>query len=183
MIFPICFSSSVDVNSGPGLIFLSLPNIFRSVSGGRILGTLFFVFLSCAALTTVIAVFENLIALLMDEFKVKRLWASLIVGVSVGVLSIPCVLGFNLWKKVAILGEGTTILDFEDFLVSQNLLPLGALLLVLFWGRRWHIFISEANSGSGLKFPEKSLWYCRYVLPVLLLVVFVWGYKELFWKN
>ena len=183
VIFPICFSSSVDVNSGPGLIFLSLPNIFRSVSGGRILGALFFIFLSCAALTTVIAVFENLIALLMDEFKVKRIWAALIVGACVGVLSIPCVLGFNLWKNVAILGEGTTILDFEDFLVSQNLLPLGALLLVLFWGRRWHIFISEANSGSGLKFPEKSLWYCRYVLPVLLLVVFVWGYKELFWKN
>jgi len=183
IIFPICFSSNVDVNSGPALIFLSLPNIFRNISGGRILGALFFIFLSCAALTTVIAVFENLIALLIDEFKFKRIWASLTVGAGVGILSIPCVLGFNIWKKVSILGNGTTILDFEDFLVSQNLLPIGAFLLVLFWRTRWQAFIAEANTGKGLRFPEKSLWYCKYVLPVLLLVVFVWGYKELFWKN
>lgn len=180
IIFPICFSFGVDVGSGPSLIFVSLPNIFAGMTGGRWWGALFFIFLSLAALTTVIAVFENLIAFLIDEYKFKRSMAALLTGVAVAVLAMPCVLGFNLWKNIQPLGRGSDILTLEDFLVSQNLLPLGAMILVLFCGTRWKTFIEESNQGKGLKFPGWLYFYCRYILPVIVLVIFVWGYLQFF---
>lgn len=180
IIFPICFSFGVDVGSGPSLIFVSLPNIFAGMTGGRWWGALFFIFLSLAALTTVIAVFENLIAFLIDEYKFKRSMAAVLTGVAVAVLAMPCVLGFNLWKNIQPLGRGSDILTLEDFLVSQNLLPLGAMILVLFCGTRWKTFIEESNQGKGLKFPGWLYFYCRYILPVIVLVIFVWGYLQFF---
>ena len=180
IIFPICFSYGVNVGSGPSLIFESLPNIFANMRGGRWLGALFFIFLSLAALTTVVAVFENLIAFLIDELKMKRRIAAILTGISVAMLSLPCVLGFNLWSKFQPLGKGTNVLDLEDFIMSQNLLPLGSLILVLFCGSRWKMFIEESNQGKGLKFPAGLYFYCRYILPVIVLIIFVWGYLQFF---
>ena len=184
IIFPICFSFGVDVNSGPGLIFISLPNIFNTMPAGRWWGALFFVFLSLAALTTTIAVFENMIAYLIDEWGIRRPFAAAVTGTAVALLSLPCVLGFNLWKSFQPLGAGTGILDLEDFIVSQNLLPIGALLIAVFcsfsfgWG--WNRFLSEANAGRGWRFPVGLAWYFRWILPLLILAVFILGYYQLF---
>ena len=184
IIFPCCFSFGVDPGSGPGLIFISLPNTFSQMAGGRWWGTLFFIFLSIAALTTVVAVFENLIAYLIDQWNFKRRNASLLVGGFVALFSLPCVLGFNLWAKFQPLGKGTCVLDLEDFIVSQNLLPLGALTLALFcsvkYGWNWEGFTREANTGKGLPFPRQLKWYFRGALPVLILVIMFFGYKQLF---
>ena len=180
IIFPICFSYGVDVGSGPSLIFESLPNIFAHMKGGRWWGMIFFIFLALAALTTVVAVFENLIAFLMDELKMKRRSASLLTGTAVALLSLPCVLGFNWWKNFQPLGKGSSVLDLEDFIVSQNLLPLGALVSVLFCASRWELFVNESNSGKGMKFPGRLHFYCKYILPAIVLVIFVWGYIQFF---
>ena len=180
IIFPICFSYGVNVESGPSLIFQSLPNIFTHMPGGRWWGMMFFIFLSLAALTTVVAVFENLIAFLMDELKMKRRNASLLTGVAVAVLSLPCVFGFNLWKNFQPLGKGSNVLDLEDFIMSQNLLPLGALVTVIFCTSRWQLFISESNTGKGIKFPGELYFFCKYILPVVVLVIFIWGYIQFF---
>lgn len=184
IIFPCCFSYGVNPGSGPGLIFVSLPNTFARMPGGALWGALFFIFLAVAALTTVVAVFENLIAYLMDEWHLSRRKSSLIVGVSVALCSLPCVFGFNFWSKFQPLGKGTAILDLEDFIVSQNLLPLGAVCLAIFcssrYGWGWKNFIEEANTGKGMKFPRFLRWYFRYLLPLLVLAVMAVGYKELF---
>ena len=183
IIFPCCFSFGVDPGSGPGLIFISLPNTFAQMAGGRYWGMFFFVFLAIAAFTTVIAVFENLIAYLMDQFKFKRVTASFITGAAVALCAIPCALGFNLWSKFQPLGKGSTILDLEDFIVSQNLLPLGALALAFFcsfkYGWGWQGFTTEANTGKGFKFPLWLRGYFRYLLPLLILTVMFFGYKQL----
>ena len=183
IIFPCCFSFGVDPGSGPGLIFISLPNTFAQMAGGRWWGALFFIFLATAALTTVIAVFENLIAYLMDQFNFKRISAALITGAAVALCAVPCALGFNLWSKIQPMGKGSTILDLEDFIVSQNLLPLGALTLALFcslkYGWSWAGFTAEANTGTGLKFPTWLRFYFRYLLPLLILSVMFFGYKQL----
>ena len=141
---------------------------------------LFFIFLALAALTTVVAVFENLIAFLMDECKLKRRSASILTGIAVAVLSLPCVFGFNLWKEFQPLGKGTNVLDLEDFIMSQNLLPLGALVTVLFCTSRWQLFVAESNLGKGMRFPEKLYLYCKYILPAVVLVIFIWGYVQFF---
>ena len=180
IIFPICFSYGVDVGSGPALIFVSLPNIFANMPGGRWWGVLFFVFLALAALTTVVAVFENLIAFLIDELKLKRRMAALLTGGTVFVLALPCVFGFNIWKNIQPLGKGSDILTLEDFVMSQNLLPLGAMILVLFCSSRWQLFVGEANTGKGLKFPHWLHFYCKYILPLIVMVIFVWGYIQFF---
>ena len=184
IIFPCCFSYGVNPGSGPGLIFVSLPNTFARMPGGALWGALFFIFLAIAALTTVVAVFENLIAYLMDEWHLSRRKSSLIVGIAVGLCSLPCVFGFNFWSKFQPLGKGTAILDLEDFIVSQNLLPLGAVCLAIFcssrYGWGWKNFIDEANTGKGMKFPRFLRWYFRYLLPLLVLAVMAVGYKELF---
>ena len=184
VIFPCCFTYGVDPGSGPGLIFVSLPNTFRAMPGGRWWGALFFVFLSMAALTTVIAVFENLIDFLMTQGRMKRPAAALTTGIAVAVLSLPCVFGFSIWSGFQPLGKGSSILDLEDFIVSQNLLPLGAaamaLLCSLRYGWGWEKFIAEANTGEGLKLHSGLKWYFKYVLPVLIAVVMAVGYFQIF---
>ncbi len=176
VIFPVCASNGVTVQGGPGLIFLSLPNVFSQIPGGRWWGALFFLFLCMAAMTTVIGVLENLVAILMDHRGWGRRRASLAVCLGLMVLSLPCALGFNLWKNIQPLGKGSTILDFEDYLVSDNLLPLGGLVLLLFcctrWGWGWEGFIREANAGAGLKFPEKAHKPVLFVLPLMILILF-----------
>ena len=184
LIFPACSAFGVSVNSGPGLVFVTLPNVFNSMPGGEIWCMLFFVFMSFAALTTVIAVMEGIIAYPMDGWGWSRRKAASIVGILLFFASLPCVPGFNVWSDIQPLGQGSGILDFEDFIVSNNLLPLGSLIFVLFccsrcgWG--WDKFIREANSGKGLRFPEKTRFYITYILPCIILYVFVQGYINKF---
>ena len=184
VIFPCCFTYGVDPGAGPGLIFVSLPNTFRAMPGGRWWGGLFFIFLSTAALTTVIAVFENLIDFLMTQGRMKRAAAALTTGIAVAVLALPCVFGNNIWSRIQPLGKGSSILDLEDFIVSQNLLPLGALAMALFctlrYGWGWEKFIAEANTGEGMKIHPGLKWYFKYVLPVLICVVMAVGYFQIF---
>lgn len=177
IIFPACMSYDIDVNAGPGLIFVTLPAVFHQLPGGRVWGALFFLFLSVAAMTTVIAVFENLIAFLVDELHLSRKRASLLNGLVIAIGSLPCAFGFNLLKHIQPLGKGSTILDFEDYLVSDLLLPLGGLYLVIFccykvgWG--WKNFMEEVNTGHGLKFPSWAYHYCKWIVPLLILFLFV----------
>lgn len=184
MIFPICFSYGVDVAQGPGLVFVSLPNIFNSMKYPWLIGGAFFLFLLLAALTTLIAVIENIAAFLIDEFAFGRKKAAVVSGLAVMVLSVPCSLGFGVLKHISPLGKGSTILDFEDFIVSQNLLPLGAFFIWFFcvtkyaWG--WKNFIAESDTGQGIKFPQKSYFYIKYILPVLIAAIFIAGYIQQF---
>lgn len=185
IIIPSCFAYGVDPAAGPGLVFQTLPNIFASMPGGRIWGALFFLFMIFAALSTVVAVFENLIAFGMDSKGWSRKKACMINLVLVIILSLPCALGFNVWSGFNPLGEGTVVLDLEDFIVSNNILPIGSLVYVLFccldkkgWG--WDNFIAEANEGNGLKFPKALKIYCKYILPVILVILLVAGYITFF---
>ena len=179
IIFPACFAYDVPVTSGPNLLFVTLPNVFNNIAGGRFWGSLFFIFMSFAALSTVIGVFENIIACCCDLFKISRKKASLINGVLMFFLSMPCVLGCNVWKDFQPLGEGTAVLDLEDFIVSNLLLPIGSLLFVIFcvtrYGWGWDKFVEEANTGKGLKVAKWMRGYMTFVLPILILVVFVMG--------
>ncbi len=180
IIFPTCFSFGVQPDSGPSLVFITLPNMFNAMPGGRVWGTCFFIFMSFAALSTIIAVFENIVSFAIDLWNWSRKKAVLVNLVLVIVLSMPCVLGFNVLSGVQPLGEGTTILDLEDFLVSNNFLPIGSLIYLLFcvtkmgWG--WDNFITEANTGKGLKFPKWLRFYVTFVLPLIVLFIFVQGY-------
>lgn len=179
IIFPACFAYNVNPESGPPLIFVTLPNIFNHLPGGRIWGSLFFVFMSFAALSTVFAVFENIISCTMDISKMSRKKACLVNCILLFILSLPCIFGFNLWKDVSILGNGTNIMDFEDFLVSNIILPLGALVYVLFCvsknGFGWDKFVNEANQGKGIKVARFMKGYMTYVLPVLIFIIFLLG--------
>lgn len=184
IIFPACFAYGVEAKSGPGLIFVTLPNVFNEMSGGRLWGSLFFLFMTFAAFSTIIAVFENIISFAMDLTGCSRKKAVAVNLVVILVFSMPCVLGFNLWSGFQPLGSGSNVLDLEDFLVSNNLLPLGSLVYLLFcmtksgWG--FKNFIKEANAGKGLKFPEKIKGYCNYILPAIVALIFVMGYLEKF---
>ncbi len=186
IIFPACFSYNVQPNAGPGLLFITLPNIFNSMDNGQFWGTIFFVFMSFAALSTVIAVFENIISYAIDVWKMPRKKATIINSIAIWLLSIPCILGFNEWSDFEPLGKGTGILDLEDFIVSANLLPLGSLLFLLFCTQRfgWGFdnFLKEANAGQGVHFPKWLRAYLTYVLPIIILVVFVNGYINVFGK-
>ncbi len=186
IIFPACFSYDVQPNAGPGLLFITLPNVFNAMDNGQFWGTIFFVFMSFAALSTVIAVFENIISYAMDVWGMTRKKASIVNSIAIWVLSIPCILGFNEWSGFEPLGKGTGILDLEDFIVSANLLPLGSLLFLLFctqrWGWGWNDFLKECNSGQGLRFPTWLRGYLTYVLPFVILVVFAHGYINIFGK-
>ncbi len=179
IIFPACFAFGVAPDSGPGLIFVTLPNIFEAMTGGRIWGSLFFVFMSFAALSTVLAVFEQLLSCTMELWGWSRKKACIINGVAMFVLSMPCVLGFNVWKNIQPLGAGTNIMDLEDFLVSNILLPIGSLIFVLFcttrYGWGWKKFMAEANEGKGLKVAKWMRPYMTYVLPVIILSLFLMG--------
>ena len=178
IIFPACFSYGVEPGQGPGLIFVTLPKVFIDMAGGRLWGSLFFLFMSFASFTTVIAVFENLISMAMDNFGWTRKKAVLINCVFILVASIPCVLGYNLWSDVHIIGA-RDILDSEDFLVSNLLLPIGSLVYLLFcvskWGWGFDKYIAEANTGSGLKMSAKLKPYFQFILPVLILVILIQG--------
>jgi len=184
IIFPACFTYGVSPDSGPNLIFVTLPNVFISIPGGRIWGSLFFVFLLFAALSTVIAVFENILAWWMDLKGWSRKKAVLVNCLLILVLSLPCVFGFNLWSGIQPLGAGSTIMDLEDFLVSNNILPLGSLVYLLFCTRRygwgWKNFCGEANCGAGLRFPKWARVYVSYILPLIVLAIFIQGYISKF---
>ena len=176
----------VQVDSGSSLIFITLPNIFNNLSGGRIWGGLFFVFLSFAALSTVLAVFENLVSCTIDLFGWSRKKACLVNGMALFVLSLPCIFGFNLWKGFAPLGKGTNVMDLEDFIVSNLLLPIGSLMFILFctcrYGWGWKKFTAEANEGKGMKVANWMRGYMSYVLPVVVVVLFFVGLYNVFAK-
>ena len=184
IIFPICFSFNVSPAAGPGLIFVSMPNVFKTMAGARWWGSAFFIFLTLAALTTVVAVFENIICFIMERWNMKRPAASLITGISIALLSMPCILGCNVLKTFHPLGKESSILDLEDFIVSQNLLPFGAFFIALFcshkFGWNWQNFIAEVNTGCGLKFPTAAKFYCKWLLPMIIMVIFLIGYKQIF---
>ena len=185
IIIPACFAYNVDAGQGPGLIFQTLPVIFAHMPGGRFWGSLFFLFMIFAAMSTVIAVFENLISFGIDSFGWSRKKAAFVNCLIVLVFSIPCVLGFNVLSFIQPLGPGSCILDLEDFIISNNILPLGSVVYVLFctskksgWG--WDNFLKEANEGSGPKFPKGLYVYCKYILPVGLLLIWAQGYVSKF---
>ena len=184
IIFPACFAYGVNPGSGPGLLFVTLPNVFAKMSGGRIWGSLFFLFMTFAAMTTLIAVFENIIAYWMDNHGWSRKKAVAVNMPLIIVLAIPCILGFNLLSSFQPLGAGTGVLDLEDFLISSTIMPLGSLLFVIFCSHRcgwgWKNFLDEANSGEGLKMPKWLRTYAMIVIPLIVLFIFVQGYWSKF---
>lgn len=180
IVIPSCFAFGINPGQGPSLIFTTLPNVFNSMVGGRIWGSLFFLFMVFAALSTVSAVFENILAIGMDKWGWSRKKACIINVILIIVLSLPCALGFNLLSFIEPLGAGTGILDLEDFIVSSNILPLGSLIYVCFctWKRKgwgWDNFMLEANTGKGLGISKKLRVYCTYVLPVVLVLFWAFG--------
>ena len=184
IIFPACFSFGVNPGQGPGLVFVTLPNIFGGMAGGRGWGALFFVFMSFAALSTVIAVFENIVAFGMDLWGWSRKKAVLVNFFAILVLSLPCVLGYNVLSGFMPFGEGSAVLDLEDFLVSNTILPLGSLVYLLFctsrYGWGWKNFVAEADEGKGIRFPKWARVYVSYILPLIVLFIFLMGYKDKF---
>jgi len=187
IIFPACFAYGIDPGAGPGLLFVTLPNIFNQMAGGRIWGTLFFVFMSFAALSTLIAVFENIISYWIDIWKVERKKAAFINMALIIVLSLPCIFGFNIWSDFQPLGAGSGVLDLEDFFVSTTLLPLGSLIFLLFccskrYGWGFKNFTKEADTGEGVKFPKWSRIYVSYILPIIVVYIFISGYIATFSK-
>ena len=179
IIFPACFAFGVEPGSGPSLVFITLPGVFNQMPLGQLWCTLFFVFMSFAALSSIIAVFENIIAFAMDEWHISRGKAVAINGVLLVVLSLPCALGYNVWSGFAVPGIGD-IQSLEDFILSNNMLPLGALVILLFctskrgWG--WDNFLAEVDTGKGAKFPQWARGYVKYVVPALIVVVWVMGW-------
>lgn len=187
IIFPACFTFNVDQTSGPSLIFITLPNIFNKIAMGRLWGSLFFVFMSFAALSTVFAVFENIISCWMDMRGWSRRKSSIINLILLIVLSLPCVLGYNVWAWDGFSIFGGAVLDFEDFLVSNILLPLGSLVYLMFcvskYGWGWKNFQKEANTGKGAKIQNWMRIYCTYILPLIVLFIFVFGIYDKFFAK
>ena len=187
IIIPACFAYGVNPDSGPSLLFITLPNVFNNMTGGRIWGFMFFLFMSFAALSTIIAVFEEIVAMWMDITECKRTKAVGINIIAITVLSIPAILGYNLLSGIQPIGAGTTIMDLEDFLVSYNLLPLGSLVIVLFCTRKngWGFdsFVKEANTGEGIKLPLWVRKYMAYILPLIITIVYIKGYYDTFCKQ
>lgn len=179
IIFPACYAFNIEADSGPNLIFITLPNVFNAMPGGRIWGSLFFIFMTFAAMSTIIAVFENIISFAMDSFGWTRRKSALVNMIIIAVLSLPCVFGFNLWSSFEPLKAGNTIMDLEDFLVSNLLLPFGSIVYILFctsrYGWGWKKFIKEANYGDGPKMPEKLRIYCAYILPLFAAAILIYG--------
>ncbi len=179
VIFPACFAYGVDPSAGPGLVFQTLPVVFEAMPGGQMWGALFFVFMSFAALSTVIAVFEFIMSFTMDQWGVSRRKAVAINGAMIFLLALPCALGFNVLSGVVVPGIGD-IQGVEDFIVSNNLLPIGSLLVLLFCTRKggwgWQNFIAEADTGNGVKFPKKLFWFVKYVVPFMIGFIIVMGY-------
>lgn len=184
IIIPACFAFGVEPGAGPGLVFITLPNVFNQMAGGRIWGALFFLFMSFASLSTVIAVFENILAYSMDRKGWSRGKAVAVNMVVMILLSLPAVLGFNVLSGIQPLGAGTNIMDLEDFIVSNNILPLGSVVFVMFcvsrYGWGWKNFIKEADTGEGLKFPTNVQKYMLYVIPAVVVVIYLKGYYDMF---
>jgi NSS family neurotransmitter:Na+ symporter len=178
IIFPACFSFGIQPDQGPSLIFVTLPNVFVNMAGGRLWGILFFLFMTFASFTTVIAVFENLISSCMDNFGWNRKKSVIANCLFILVASLPCVLGYNVWKDVKLIG-GRDVLDSEDFIVSNLLLPIGSLIYLLFcvtkWGWGFDKYLEEANTGKGFKIPKWMKWPFMIVIPVLILVILITG--------
>lgn len=178
IIFPACFSYGVEPDQGPALIFITLPNVFVNMAGGRIWGTLFFLFMTFACFSTIIAVFENIISFCIDMFKISRTKSVIINAVIILIASLPCVFGFNIWSGFELFGQN--VLGIEDFLVSNILLPVGSLIYLLFcvtkfgWG--FDNYLTECNTGKGMKFSRFLKPYFQFVLPILLLIVLVQGF-------
>lgn len=180
IIFPACFSYGVEPNAGPALIFITLPNVFTNMPGGRIWGALFFLFMTFASFSTVIAVFENLVAFSIERFHISRIKSSVINCIAMLLLSLPCVLGYNVWDNLHIIGD-RDVLDSEDFIVSNLLLPIGSLIFLLFcvtkWGWGSDKYYEECNTGKGLKFSKVLKPYFQFVLPILIIVILIQGLK------
>ena len=181
IIIPACFAYNIDPWQGPGLVFVTLPNVFNHMPLGRLWGALFFAFMSCAALTTVIAVFECIIASLMDALGWTRRRAAVFAGIGSAIAGLPCVLGFNLWSAFTPLGAGSCVLDLEDFIVSDLMLPLGGVAFTIYcatrYGWGWKGFIAEAEEGRGLRLPGNRLCriYCACILPLVVFSLFALG--------
>lgn len=187
IIFPACFAYGVSPSSGPNLLFVTLPNVFNHMAFGRLWGTLFFLFMAFASMSTIIAVFENLIVCFFELLHVDRR-KIIRAGIPVMILlSLPCVLGFNVWSGFTPFGPGTGVLDLEDFFVSYNLLPLGSLVYLAFctsrYGWGWKNFLREADTGRGVAFPQWIRYYVTYILPLIVLVIFLNGYYALFFSK
>ncbi len=187
IIFPACFAYGVSPSSGPNLLFVTLPNVFNHMALGRLWGTLFFLFMAFASMSTIIAVFENLIVCFFELLHVDRR-KIIRAGIPVMILlSLPCVLGFNVWSGFTPFGPGTGVLDLEDFFVSYNLLPLGSLVYLAFctsrYGWGWKNFLREADTGRGVAFPQWIRYYVTYILPLIVLVIFLNGYYALFFSK
>ncbi len=184
IIIPACFAFGVQPDSGPSLLFITLPNVFNNMVGGRIWGTMFFIFMVFASISTVIAVFENIIAMTMEIWNIERKKAVLINIFGVIILSMPAVLGYNVLSGITPMGAGSTIMDLEDFIVSYNILPLGGLVFVLFCTRKngWGFdnFVKEVDTGKGFNFPVWVKGYMSYVLPLIVIVVYIKGYYDMF---
>lgn len=184
IIFPACFSFGVPSDSGPSLIFITLPNIFNHIPLGRLWGSLFFVFMAFAAFSTVLAVFENILSCGMDLTGASRKKVAAVNVVLMILLSLPCVLGYNVLSGFQPFGDGSAVLDLEDFLVSNIWLPLGSLVYLLFctsrYGWGWKNFKEEANEGGGLKVRDGMRFYVSYILPVIVLIIFALGIKDKF---
>ncbi len=186
IIFPACFAYNVKPDAGPSLIFVTLPEVFERMPLGRVWGTMFFVFMCFASMSTVIAVFENIVSMLMDNLGISRTKSVVINLIAMIVLSLPCPLGFSVLSKITPLGAGSTIMDLEDFIVSNNMLPIGCIVFILFctsrygWGMK--NFLAEANEGRGVKLSGKLGWYLKFVLPVFVAVLVVMGYFDVFGK-
>lgn len=178
IIFPACFSYNVEVNAGPSLIFITLPNVFINMSGGRIWGSLFFLFMTFASFSTVIAVFENIMSFCIDMFGWSRNKAALINCIVILIASLPCVLGYNVWSNLHLIG-GRDVLDSEDFIVSNLLLPIGSLIYLLFcvtkWGWGFEKYCEEANTGDGIKISKKLRPYFQFILPILIVFILIQG--------
>jgi len=178
IIFPACFSYGVEAGAGPQLIFITLPNVFINMAGGRIWGTLFFLFMTFASFSTVIAVFENIMSFAMDMFGVSRQKAASINCILILFASLPCVLGYNVWSGLHLIG-GRDVLDSEDFLVSNLLLPIGSLIYLLFcvtrWGWGFDNYLKEANTGKGMKISKHLKLYFQFILPILILIILIQG--------
>lgn len=187
IIIPSCFAYDVQPDAGPSLLYITLPSVFNHMPNGRLWGACFFIFMSFAAMSTVIAVFENIVKMTHDATEWKRKKCVLVNLIGVAVLSIPAVLGYNILSGIQPLGAGSTIMDLEDFIVSYNILPLGSILFVLFcvrkngWG--WYNFVAEVNTGKGMSLSHKLRWYMNYIVPTLGILIYLGGYYDMFKKS
>lgn len=187
IIIPSCFAYDVQPDAGPSLLYITLPSVFNHMPNGRVWGTCFFIFMSFAAMSTVIAVFENIVKMTHDATEWERKKCVLVNLIGMAVLSIPAVLGYNILSGIQPLGAGSTIMDLEDFIVSYNILPLGSILFVLFcvrkngWG--WDNFVAEVNTGKGMSLSHKLRWYMNYIVPTLGILIYLGGYYDMFKKS